>query len=99
MDNYGLVERLDQEEWGKLGPLAEATTANAKNRGAPNKRRRIRDEGRETERSAEGSRAREGHEGREEEGTREENEASQTEELRSAMEEAIREMEREEGET
>jgi hypothetical protein len=96
MGNYGPVERSDQEEWGKLGPLAEATPANAKNRGASNKRRRRREEGRETERKWEGSRAREEQEGREEQGSREENEATETEELRRAMTEVIGEMEREE---
>jgi hypothetical protein len=32
MENYGLTEGSDHEEWGKFGPLAEATLANAKNR-------------------------------------------------------------------
>jgi hypothetical protein len=30
MENFGLVERSDQEEWGKLGALAEAIPANEK---------------------------------------------------------------------
>ncbi len=33
MDNYGLTERSEQEEWAKLGPLAEPTPANAKKTG------------------------------------------------------------------
>ena len=82
-----------------MGPLAEATPANAKNRGAANMRRRRRDEGRETGRNEEGSRAREGQEVREEQGSREENEASETEELRRVMSEAIGEMERKEEDT
>jgi hypothetical protein len=99
LDNYGLVERSDHEEWGKMGPLAEATPVNAKNRGAANRRRRKRDEGRDTRRNEEGSRAREGQEDREEQGSGEENKASETEELRRVMAEAIGEMEREEEET
>jgi len=38
MDNYGMVERSNREKWGKLGPLAGDTPANAKNRGATNRR-------------------------------------------------------------
>ena len=34
MENYGLTERSDQEEWGKLGPLAEPTPTNAKKQGS-----------------------------------------------------------------
>ena len=82
-----------------MGPLAEATPANAKSRGAANMIRRRREAGRETGRNGEGSRAREGQEVREEQGSREENEASETEELRRVMSEAIGEMERKEEDT
>ena len=99
MENYGLTDSSDQEECGKLGPLTEATPANAKNKGAPNKRRPRRIEGEETGRIGEGSRAREGHEGREKHGGGEGNEDSETEEVRRAMAEAIMDMERNEEET
>ena len=30
MENYGLTDSSDKEEWGKFGPLAEPTPADAK---------------------------------------------------------------------
>jgi hypothetical protein len=99
MENYGLTDSSDHEEWVKLGPLTEATPANEKNRGVANMRRPRRDEGEETGRNGEGSRACEGQEGREEQGGRERSEDSETEEVRRAMAEAIKEMERDEEET
>ncbi len=48
MENYGLREGSDQEEWGKMGSLAEPTLANAKNRGATDRRRRHMGHGRDT---------------------------------------------------
>ena len=48
MDNYSLTKGSDQEECGKMGPLAEPTQANAKNRGAADRRRRRRGQGRDT---------------------------------------------------
>jgi hypothetical protein len=99
MENYGLTDNPDQEEFGKLGPLTEATPASAKKRGATNERRPRRNEGEETGRNGEGSRAGEGQEGREEQGGGEGNEDSETEEVRRAMAEAIRDMERNEEET
>ena len=47
MEDYGLTDNFDQEERGKLGPLAEPTPADAKNRGAEDIRRR-RDKGKDT---------------------------------------------------
>ena len=34
IENYGLVEGEDQEDWGRLGPLLEPTPATVGNRGA-----------------------------------------------------------------
>jgi hypothetical protein len=99
MQNYGLREGSKHEEWGRLGPLAEPTPANAKNKGEANRRSRRRDEQRETGRSGEESREREEQEGYDEQGGRVDNEAMETQEAREAMAEAIREMEREEEET
>ena len=79
--------------------MAEPTPANVKNRGVANIRRRRRDEGRETGRNGEESREREKEEGYGEQGGRGENEAVETQEVREAMAEAIREIEREEEET
>jgi hypothetical protein len=96
MQNYGLTERFDQEEWGKLEPLAEPTPTVARNRGATNRRRR--GEGRDTGTRGEGSTVLEEQGGSDEQGRREENENSETEEARRAMAETIGEMEREEEE-
>ena len=30
MENYGMIEGSDQEEWGKMGPLAEPRLAKSK---------------------------------------------------------------------
>jgi hypothetical protein len=49
MQNHGMREGSEQEEWQKLGPLKEPIPANAKNRGATNRRGRRRDEGRGTD--------------------------------------------------
>ena len=98
MENYDLMDKSDQEVWGKLEPLAEPTPADAKNRRATEKRRRG-DEGRDTSRRGERSSARGGQEGSNEQRRREENEDSETEETRRAMAEAIWEMEGEEEET
>ena len=46
MQNHGLREGSEQEEWQKLGPLKEPTPAKTKNRGAANRSGRRRDEGR-----------------------------------------------------
>ncbi len=62
IENYGLTEDSDQEEWGKMGPLAEPTPANAKNRGAAAKRRRQRGHGRDTGTNGGGGNAHEGQE-------------------------------------
>ena len=57
MQNHGLREGSEQEEWLRLGPLAEPTPANAKNRGAAKRRRRRGDEeGRREETGSEKSR-------------------------------------------
>ena len=53
MENCDLTEGEEQEEWGKLGPLAESTPANAKNRGAADRRRRRTERGNYRERSDE----------------------------------------------
>ena len=82
-----------------MGSLTESTLVNAKNMGAANKRRPRRNEGEGTERSGEGSRAREGQEGRDEPEGGEENNESETEDVRRAMAEVIRDMERSEEET
>ena len=38
MQNHGLREGSEQEEWQRLGPLAQPTPANTKNRGAAHRR-------------------------------------------------------------
>ncbi len=82
-----------------MGPLAEPTPADAKNKGAADRRIYRRDEGRYTGRREERSSAREGHEGTDEQGRRRENERSKTKQTRRAMAEAIWEIEREEEES
>ncbi len=99
MDNYGLTERSEQEEWVKLGPLAEPTPADKKNRGAADRRRGRRDGGREARKREEVSNARERQNGNDEQERREEDEDSEMEDMRRAMAKAIREIEREEEET
>jgi hypothetical protein len=50
MENLGLRDDPEQEGWEKMGPLADPTPANAKNRGAAYRKRRRRDEnGRDNE--------------------------------------------------
>jgi len=44
LHNLGLRDDPDQEGWEKMGPLADPTPANAKNRGAADMRRRCGDE-------------------------------------------------------
>jgi len=39
MENYELREGSRQEEWGKIGPLKDPTPANARNRGAADRKR------------------------------------------------------------
>jgi hypothetical protein len=51
MENYGLTEGSGQEEWGKLGPLVEPTPTNAKYRGAADRTRLRRGQGRDMGRS------------------------------------------------
>jgi len=99
MENCGLREGSDQEEWGKLGPLAEPTPSNAKNKGAADRRRRRREHGRDTGTSEGGDNAHEGHEENDSQGRGEGSDESETEEVRRAMSETIWEMEREDEET
>ena len=49
MQNLGLRDDPDQEGLEKMGPLADPTLANAKNRGAASRRRRRGDENRGTD--------------------------------------------------
>jgi hypothetical protein len=97
MQNHGLREGSEQEEWQRLGPLAQPTPANTKNRGATNRRGRRRDEERGTDRNGEGRRDAEEQEcGREQRGEGD-NENVGTQELGEAMAEAIYMGDRERG--
>ena len=83
-----------------MGSLTESTLDNAKNRGAANTRRPRRNEGEAgTGRSGEGSRASEGHVGRDEPEGGEGNDELETKDVRRAMAEAIKDVERSEEET
>ena len=62
MENYGLTEGLDQKEWGKMGPFTEPKPANAKNKGAADRRRNQRGHGRDTGTNGGGDNAHEGQE-------------------------------------
>ena len=84
VQNHGLREGLEQEEWLRLGPLAEPTPAYAKNRRALNKRGRRRDEGRGTDRNGEDRREPEAQEGERERGGGGENENVEMQEVREA---------------
>jgi hypothetical protein len=42
IENYGLVEGEDQEEWNRLGPMMEPTPAAVRNRGAAERKTRRR---------------------------------------------------------
>ena len=53
MENYDITEGVEQEKWGLLWPLAEPTPANAKNKGAANRRRRRTERGNEREKTEE----------------------------------------------
>ena len=53
MKNYDITKGVEHEEWGKLGPLAEPTPANAKNIGSAYRRRRRTERGSERERTEE----------------------------------------------
>ena len=44
MENLGLRDDPEKEGWEKMGPLADPTPANAKNRGAAGRKQRRRDE-------------------------------------------------------
>jgi hypothetical protein len=46
MQNRGVRDDPDQEGWDKMGPLADPTPANAKNRGASNMKKRRGEENR-----------------------------------------------------
>ena len=78
--------------------MAQRTPANAKNRGAADRRGRRRDEGRRTDRNGEDRREPEEQEGDMDQGGGGENENMGTQEVREAMAEAIWEIEREEQE-
>ena len=95
MENYGSTEGSDQEKWGKMGPLAEPTPTNAKNKGAADMRRRT-GHGRDTGLSEGGGNAHEEQVDEDRQDKGEGNEESETREVRRAMAEAISEMEREE---
>ena len=41
MENYELREGSGQGEWGRIGPIKDPTPANAKNKGAADKRRAV----------------------------------------------------------
>jgi len=97
--NYGLREGSEQEQWGQLGPLAEPTPSNAKNRGAADRRRRQRGHGNNMARSGRGDTANEGEGDNEGQGRGKGSDESETEEDRRAMAEAVWEMEREDEET
>ncbi len=47
IQNLGLRDDPEQEGWEKMGPLADPTPTNARNRGAAERRRRRGDETRE----------------------------------------------------
>jgi hypothetical protein len=42
IENYGLVEEEDRDEWGRLGPVMEPTPATIRNRGAAERKARGR---------------------------------------------------------
>ena len=44
MKNLGLRDDPEQEGWEKMGPLADPTPANAKNRGAADRKKRRREQ-------------------------------------------------------
>jgi hypothetical protein len=95
MENLGMRDDPEQEGWEKMGPLADPTPANAKNRGAADRKSRRREErGREsgevngqqtqTDPRAQGEGINEG-----------ETDGSEMEGIREAVAEAIQEEERE----
>ena len=98
MENYGLTEGSDQEEWGKMGPLAEPTPANAKNKGAADRRRRRTGHGKDTRLSEGGGYAHEEQVDEDKQDRGEGKKESETEEVRRAMAETISEIESEEEE-